>query len=101
MGMPFVIVGTQGSLKYLRSYGFQTFGDFWDESYDDETDDDLRIEKIARVLKDLDSMSIEQKQQLFDSARAVIKHNWDHFYKGGFEEILWKELNEMLHAISL
>jgi hypothetical protein len=26
MGMPFVIVGTQGSLKYLRSYGFKTFG---------------------------------------------------------------------------
>jgi hypothetical protein len=101
MGMPFVIVGTQGSLKYLRSYGFQTFGDFWDESYDDETDDDLRIEKIARVLKDLDSMSTEQKQQLFDSASGVIKHNWDHFYKGGFEEILWKELTEMLHAISL
>ena len=101
LGMPFVIVGTQGSLKYLRSYGFKTFGDFWDESYDDETNDDLRIEKIAKVLKDLDLMSVEQKQQLFDSTMAVIKHNWDHFYKGGFEEILWKELNEMLHAINL
>jgi hypothetical protein len=25
MGMPFVLVATQGSLKYLRSYGFKTF----------------------------------------------------------------------------
>jgi hypothetical protein len=25
LGMPFVIVGTQGSLEYLRSYGFRTF----------------------------------------------------------------------------
>ena len=46
-------------------------------------------------------LRVEQKQQLFDSTMAVIKHNWDHFYKGGFEEILWKELNEMLHAINL
>ena len=51
MGMPFVIVGTQGSLKYLRSYGFKTFGDLWDESYDDEPDDSKRIEKIAKVLE--------------------------------------------------
>jgi hypothetical protein len=49
--MPFVIVGTQGSLKYLRSYGFKTFGDLWDESYDDEPDDSKRIEKIAQYVE--------------------------------------------------
>jgi hypothetical protein len=65
MGMPFVIVGTQGSLKYLRSYGFKTFGDLWDESYDDEPDDSKRIEKIAQVLKLLDGLE-EHRQDIFD-----------------------------------
>ena len=96
MGMPFIIVGTQGSLKYLRSYGFKTFGDLWDESYDDEPDDHKRIEKIAQVLKMLDGLE-EHRQDIFDSAHEIIEHNWNHFYGGGFERILWQELQDMLH----
>jgi hypothetical protein len=96
LGMPFVIVGTQGSLRYLRSYGFKTFGDLWDESYDDEPDDSLRIEKIAQVLKLLDGLE-EHRQDIFDSAQEIVEHNWNHFYHGGFEAVLWKELQEMLN----
>ena len=96
IGMPFVIVGTQGSLKYLRSYGFQTFGDLWDESYDDEPDDHKRIEKIAQVLKHLET---SDRQTIFESAHDIIQHNWNHFYHGGFEAVLWQELKDMLHAL--
>ena len=98
MGMPFVIVGTQGSLKYLRSYGFRTFGDLWDESYDDEPDDSKRIEKIAHTLKLLDDLG-EYRQAIFDSAQEIIQHNWNHFYNGGFEQILWQELQDMLNEL--
>jgi hypothetical protein len=96
MGMPFIIVGTQGSLKYLRSYGFRTFGDLWDESYDDEPDDAKRIEKIAQVLKLIDGLE-EHRQDIFESAWEIIEHNWNHFYHGGFEQILWQELQDMLN----
>ena len=95
LGMPFVIVGTQGSLKYLRSYGFKTFGDLWDESYDDEPDDHKRIEKIAQVLKHLETSN---RQTIFESAQEIIQHNWNHFYHGGFEAVLWQELKDMLNA---
>jgi hypothetical protein len=98
LGMPFVIVGTQGSLKYLRSYGFKTFGDLWDESYDDEPDDSRRIEKIAHTLKLLDDLG-EYRQAIFDSAWEIVEHNWNHFYHGGFEAILWQELKDMLNDI--
>jgi len=98
MGMPFVIVGTQGSLRYLRSYGFKTFGDLWDESYDDEPDDSLRIEKIAQVLKLLDGLE-EHRQDIFESAQEIIAHNWNHFYHGGFEAVLWQELKDMLNEL--
>ena len=95
LGMPFIIVGTQGSLRYLRSYGFRTFGDLWDESYDDEPDDTKRIEKIAQVLKMLDGLE-EHRQDVFESAQEIVQHNWNHFYNGGFEEVLWAELKTML-----
>jgi hypothetical protein len=98
LGMPFVIVGTQGSLRYLRSYGFKTFGDLWDESYDD-AEDDIRIERIANLLRSLDELPNHAKQQLFETAYEVIEHNWNHFYNGGFEAILWQELKDMLDDI--
>ena len=96
MGMPFVIVGTQGSLQYLRSYGFKTFGHLWDESYDDEPDDSKRIEKIAQVLKQLED---GDRQSIFQSAHEIIEHNWNHFYHGGFESLLWQELKDMLNEL--
>ena len=94
--MPFIIVGTQGSLAYLRSYGFRTFEGIWDESYDDEPNDNLRIQRIASLLSSLDELSVESKQDLFDQCQEVIEHNYHHFYSGAFEEILWTELQEMM-----
>lgn len=97
--MPFVIVGTQGSLEYLRSYGFKTFDTLWDESYDKEPDPHIRIEKIARLLKSLNDMSVEQRLDIHRAAREIVEHNYNHFYNGGFEKILWSELNGMLNSV--
>lgn len=98
MGMPFVIVGTRGSLEYLRSYGFRTFEGIWDESYDSAADD-VRIKRIASLLRSLDELPAAAKQDLFEQAQEVIQHNWNHFYGGGFEAVLWQELQEMLNGI--
>ena len=95
LGMPFVIVGTKGSLEYLRSYGFRTFEGIWDESYD-SAEDDVRIERIASLLRSLDELSPEGRQDLFEMARPILEHNWNHFYGGGFEKILWHELLEKI-----
>jgi hypothetical protein len=99
LGMPFILSATAGSLAYLRSYGFKTFDAFWDESYDLETDDFVRAEKVAAVLKKLDSLSDQEKQKLFESCWPIIEHNWNWFYKGGLESVLWQELVKMLEAI--
>jgi hypothetical protein len=101
LGMPFILSATAGSLEYLRSYGFKTFGDFWDESYDLETDDFARAEKVAAVLKQLDDLSEQNKQELFQACWPVIEHNWNWFYQGGLESVLWPELTNMLESIKL
>lgn len=97
--MPFVLVSTAHSLKYLRDYGFQTFGDIWDESYDDETDDFRRLEKIADLLISLDKMSPDQLQDIYQRSLPALEHNFHHFYHGGFESRLWQELTDMLQDI--
>jgi hypothetical protein len=96
MQMPFVLASTQGSLAYLRQYGFKTFGDIWDESYDDEPDDRRRMEQIASLMRSLDELG-SHRQDIFESCHDIVQHNFDHFYNGGFEKILWEEMQGMLN----
>ena len=90
---------THGSLAYLRSYGFRTFDSLWDESYDDIVDDAERVQALAKLLEQLDQMTIEQKQQLYLKSLPIIEHNYQHFYSGGFKNILWQELMSMLETL--
>jgi len=94
--IPFVVVGTAGALKYLKSYGFRTFDTLWDESYDDEPDMARRIERIGALLRDLDQLSQTERQALYERAIPIVRHNYEHFYSGAFETILWRELTEMM-----
>ena len=99
LGMPFVLVGTQGSLEYLRSYGFKTFGHIWDESYDTIADPHERIAAVSSLLKSLCGLSPEERIALFRVCRETIEHNWNHFYGGGFETVLWAELQGVLNDV--
>lgn len=95
MQQPFIIVSCRGSLEYLRRYGFKTFDTFWDESYDD-VDDNLRIIKIGKVLSDLDQLSGKEKAQLQRNLVPIVEHNFRWFYSKDFEDLLWKEMTNMI-----
>jgi len=97
--MPFVLIATAGSLEYLRSYGFRTFDGIFDESYDCETDDILRLEKVTKLLKDLDNLSVQERIKIHQACLPIVEHNYHHFYNGGFSDILWKELILMLNNL--
>jgi hypothetical protein len=101
MRMPFVLAGTRGSLRYLRSYGFRTFGHVWDESYDDEPNDVLRMERIANLIVSLDELPNSAKQELFFECLETVEHNYRHFYDGTFERILWRELTDMMEGMGV
>ena len=97
--MPFVLVAPAGSLEYMRGYGFRTFAGIFDESYDEETDDVRRIEKVTKLLKDLDNLSVAERQQIHQACLPVVQHNYEHFYGGAFDAVLWQELMGMLNGI--
>jgi len=97
--MPFVLVAPAGSLAYLREYGFQTFDSVFDESYDLETDDLQRIEKVTALLKSLDQMSTKQRLEIHKICLPIVQHNYNHFYGGEFADVLWQELKSMLEGI--
>jgi hypothetical protein len=52
-GKPFVLFSGPGSLKTLKKFGFQTFNDVIDESYDSELTPRSRMTAMLQSLKDL------------------------------------------------
>lgn len=76
-GMPFMILGAPGYLAYLRSIGFKTFNQYWDESYDLEPDLDKRIDMILNNLKML-TANPGMMLDIYKKARDITEHNRDN-----------------------
>jgi hypothetical protein len=95
MAQPFILVGTAGSLEYLRSYGFKTFDTVWSESYDQITDPGLRLELIAGIMKTIASWDLATRQQRMQQAQAIADFNKQHFFSSGFFELLQAELRQI------
>ena len=90
---PFILVSNRGSLEYLRKYGFETFSSVWDESYD-TLPDDQRISAIGNLLQELEHSNC--REWLHEQCAPIVEHNYNHFYGGAFEKILWDELIGMV-----
>ena len=90
---PFILVSNRGSLAYLRKYGFKTFEGIWDESYD-TLPDDQRIGAIGNLLQELEHSNC--REWLSEQCAPIVQHNYDWFYSGKFEQLLWEELLSMV-----
>ena len=75
---PFVFMGRPGVLKYLQDLGLKTFGEFWDESYDDVTNNFDRMELTLKVIKTLISKSNEEWDELNKKIKSILIHNRNH-----------------------
>lgn len=74
-GRPLIIVGAPHTLQYLHALGFKTFGDWWDESYDLETDPNARLEKIFAVLDQVLSWSMLECRNILTDMQQVLAYN--------------------------
>lgn len=92
-GRPFILAAAPNNLEYLRSYGFKTFGDYIDESYDKEEDNDLRMDLITDQLVKLCDCPVKELQDMLDDMRPILTWNKQHFF-GEFRRIIVDELVE-------
>jgi hypothetical protein len=90
--MPFVLVGPAHNLAYLRSYGFRTFGDFWDEGYDDIEDPMLRMQSIGRLLESICQRTLLELEHTLAQIQEILDHNYRLFYSQEFIDGCWSEL---------
>jgi len=77
---PFIIMGPQGYLENLRRMGFQTFNNWWDESYDNCTGYQ-RIQLIKDLLKDIFTWDQLKLNQILTEMYDILDHNHSHLKK--------------------
>jgi hypothetical protein len=91
-GQPFILAGTHGSLEYLRGYGFKTFNNVWDESYDLIEDPAKRLIQIAELMQNIADWSPKTKFNKMSEANAIAEYNRRHFFSDTFFNQVIKEL---------
>jgi hypothetical protein len=74
---PFLVWGSVGTLKYLKSEGFETMDHIIDESYDDIVDSDSRLSAIACVVNDIINNPIVFNDRITEQK---LKHNNNLFF---------------------
>ena len=88
---PFMLAASPGNLAYLKSYGFQTFDHWIDESYDTIQDPDLRLQAIVDQTKSLCSLSNDKLRQMHQEMQPVLEYNFNHMW-GNFRHLIVNEL---------
>jgi hypothetical protein len=96
LGHPFLLCATPGSLKYLQSYGFQTFGDVIDETYDQIIDPVERLKQITNVMKTIAQWDSETKRKNFLHLKQIADFNKKHFFSDIFFDLVNQELKTNL-----
>jgi hypothetical protein len=85
---PFVIYGMQGVLRTLHTWGFETFNNLWDESYDEISDSLARRDAVVELIN-----NIKIWPHNSETCRRI-EHNYYHFFDqnivlaGIFKEII-------------
>jgi len=92
MSQPFVLFAPPGSLQYLKDYGFKTFDNCWDESYDCETDSVKRMEQLLSLMDHIAGLSQQKFQEIYQRALPIIEHNRKRFFSTAFQEELILEM---------
>lgn len=81
---PFMLVSTPGSLAYLKQYGFETFGDIIDESYDQIQDPVARLRRIVQVMQHIHSMPATHRLELWHQLHQRALRNQQRFFSKDF-----------------
>lgn len=95
-GKPFLLAASHGSLAYLRSYGFRTFGSVIDESYDTIEDPRERLEAIVKSMREIANWTEEERREKMLIANQIAAYNRKHFFSSKFIGQVEEELKQNL-----
>lgn len=72
---PFIILSGPMTLACLKTYGFETFSEYWDESYDTELSHVKRLSKILRLIDYINSLEFIELNKMLISMKKKLMYN--------------------------
>lgn len=93
---PFLIAGPSHYLMEIRNMGFKTFDGFIDESYDEEVDNKLRLEKVISELIRISNLPIEVLKHKLKEFENVLIYNQMKLLSFDYQK---SELESVKHII--
>ena len=87
----FVVFAIQGFLQHYRDWGFETFGDVIDESYDAESDDVVRW---SQAFEQVQYLCTQDLPALLQKLKPRLDHNHNRLYE--FEREKTQELQQFV-----
>jgi len=75
-GKPFIMYGARHWMKHLRDMGFMTWGDCWDQSYDDYEGLE-RWKRMKEVIDGLNKLPSDEFHSIMMDANEIARHNQD------------------------
>jgi hypothetical protein len=87
-GKPFILAATPGSLQYLRNYGFETFAEYINESYDQIVDGCARLDAVIQEMKRIAGLDTGAKQVLYTKLHEIAQRNKKRFFNGLFDQVI-------------
>ena len=79
LGMPFIMISSPHSLKTLKEHGFKTFGEFWNEDYDEIISWKDRFEKIKNLILEISEWSLDKCNKLYKEMIPILEHNRNRY----------------------
>ena len=96
-GHPVIWVSSPGTVAVMKRLGFKTYSDFWSEDYDKIQDPLDRLDEVINVLKKLCEMSVEDRKEMYEKMKPVLKHNQQLILDmEELPKLTWKDYNEYL-----
>ena len=89
VGHPFMILGQTGTLRKLRSWGFQTDFDGIDQSYDLIVDDSERFLQFHQSLRTWCVQDLEIRRTAIYKWDNIIQHNFQNYKKSNFKKTMF------------
>ena len=84
---PFMIIGQPRTLEVLREWGFDTFDEVFDNSYDLEDDMFKRIEMVLQQMEIINQLSPEELKEKTLELKDRLVYNKNRYFSTEFKEI--------------
>lgn len=73
---PFILFAPPKTLEYIKTLGFKTFSDFWNEDYDNIENHTERFVAITTLIDRISKLSVSELQKMYNDMQDILEHNF-------------------------